>query len=760
MGIQQKYCIIFSFLAVMQIICAIQTRKSEKPIGKYTSWLNLTLVIPIAANVIIITSSNKVLSYIGYYASYIGMTLVVLSLILFTNVYCKGVDEDRSHKQPYFIYVLATIDIVQLLLGPLFHHVIKLEKIKLEDNVFYLDVPGAGLTIHRIIDYFILVCVFLIYTVAIIKTSRLYREKYTVILAALLLAGITQLIFIITRYPVDRSVIAHGVSGILIFYFSIIYRPLRLLDTMLSHVVSDMNDTVYVFDNSNKLVWANDNAYKLLDLPHGTRFSKVQKQLFEQFSNITNRGDNWSENRIIGDRYYILEKKSVKSDNLNLDGCFLVIKDDTKRHQEVEKEIFNSKHDSLTGLYNMQYLYSRIHNLLLSSEKDYYILFINIKNFKLINDTFGKHFGDIILIRMSKWLKENIKNGLYGRLIGDTFGVCIPKEDFSEELLQDFDNFIVTFRDLEHKISIHIGIYDVKDKSRDVSIMFDRANLAITDIEENYKTIIRYYNEELKNNILEEQRLSANFGDAVNSGQIFPYLQPIADKNGKVVGVEALARWDHPEFGFLPPDRFISLFEKNGMITDLDRHIWKCACEVLSGWKDTHPDLFISVNISPKDFYFIDVIGEIKSLVAEYDLDPAKLRIEITETAMMSDSEQRIKIFNQLRTAGFLVEMDDFGSGYSSLNLLKDLPVDVLKLDMKFLSDDTNLKSGIIIKNIINLANELNIISLTEGVETREQFDLLVSMNCSLFQGYYFAKPMPVDSFEEFLNNHEKASAE
>ena len=452
-----------------------------------------------------------------------------------------------------------------------------------------------------------------------------------------------------------------------------------------------------------------------------------------------------------------MEKTSVKTDKKYLDGSFLVIKDDTERHNAIEAEIYNSTHDSLTGLYNMSYLYSKIKNELVSSDKKYYAIIINFKNIKLINENFGRAFGDVVLIRMSDWLKTNIKSGVYGRLVGDTFGICMPQDDFDEDFfLKELGNFIIRFKNMEHRSNIHIGVYDIKDKNIDVSVMFDRAHLAIVEIEENYKTVIKYYNEHLKKELLEEQRLVDDFPGALDSNQIVPYLQPIANKDGKIVGAEALARWIHSDLGFLPPDKFIPVFEKNGMITDLDEHIWRQVCKILSDWKTTNPDWFISINISPKDFFFTDVVSDIKAMVKEYDIDPGKLRIEITETAMMTDSEDRIRILNDIRSAGFIVEMDDFGSGYSSLNMLKDMPVDVLKLDMKFLSEENNDKSEKIIKNIINLANELDIIPLTEGLETEGQFNQLASMGCVLFQGYHFAKPMTVEDFEKNLKDFNK----
>ena len=281
--------------------------------------------------------------------------------------------------------------------------------------------------------------------------------------------------------------------------------------------------------------------------------------------------------------------------------------------------------------------------------------------------------------------------------------------------------------------------------------MFDRAHLALSNVTDNYKNCIRFYDDTMRNAILEEQSLVAGLPDALKNNQIRPYLQPITDATGNVVGAEALARWLHPKYGFLQPSRFIPLFEKNGMIVDIDKHIWRHACEILRSWKGFHDDLFISINISPKDFYFIDVAKELKKLTGEFEIEPVKLRIEITETVMITDSEDRIKILDDLRSNGFIVEMDDFGSGYSSLNMLKNIPVDVIKIDMNFLSGENTDRSETIIRNMINLSNELNITTLTEGVETELQYNKLIDMGCSLFQGYYFAKPMPDEEFKTFI---------
>ena len=266
----------------------------------------------------------------------------------------------------------------------------------------------------------------------------------------------------------------------------------------------------------------------------------------------------------------------------------------------------------------------------------------------------------------------------------------------------------------------------------------------------NYHDIIVYYDDKLRNEIIHNQLITNQLKNAIETRQIRPYLQPIVDSRGMLEGAEALVRWIHPDEGFMNPGMFIPVFERNGLIAEVDRHMWRCACEILANWKERGIEAFISINISPKDFYYMDVVTTLKSLVEEHGIDPVKLRVEITETVMMSDSMDILKTVDELRASGFIVEMDDFGSGFSSLNLLKDMNIDVIKIDMKFLKDsERNMKSGIIIKNIINMSEELNIATLTEGVETAKQFEILYAMGCKLYQGYYFSKPVPLEDFEK-----------
>ena len=386
-----------------------------------------------------------------------------------------------------------------------------------------------------------------------------------------------------------------------------------------------------------------------------------------------------------------------------------------------------------------------------NSDRDHMILFVNIKSFKIVNDIFGTEFGDFAIKCLADRLREVFsKSSIYGRLGGDNFGIMIPTEEFDQEKIEN-ELLHITVRQgkAQYPIQIQLGAYEAAHGDKDVSSMFANARLALAAIGEEDDAHVAYYDDEIKDQILWNQEITAQLQDAIARGNIVPYLQPIADREGRIVGAEALVRWEHKEHGFLTPVSFIPALEKNGMIAEVDKYMWRSACEILSAWKKRGWDSFISVNISPKDFYYMDVPEYIKELVREYDLDPSMLRVEITESVMVSDTDKMIDIMNSFRKSGFMVEMDDFGSGYSSLSMLKEIPVDVLKIDMNFLGKSANsAKADIIVKNVINLSRELGISSLTEGIETQDQYDDLNEMGCKLFQGFYFSEPLPRERFD------------
>ena len=752
------FAIIYILLIILLGVFGVISNRSTKKIGLAVSYLLFTFIVSITGNLIIVLSQNEFLSTIGSYTYFIGMDLMAFSLFDFTLAYCN-ISWRKNKKGCYTIYTILTLDILQYFFNPFFGQAFGMEAIVVDNAPYYRLVPYLGQTIHRIAVYTAFLTSFSIFVFKAIRVPRIYAEKYYVILFTMGLAGLWQTYYIFSRTPIDRSMVGLAVCGIFIFYLSIYFRPYRLLDRMLANVASQIPDSIFFFDAGGRCIWANDNGCKLINI-QPDNVDAVMPRLSNMFHDLGEGRDNWATRQPVGSgkdtRFFTIEKHLVTDAKNKKIGSFLSFQDNTAdviRHQQ---EMYDATHDKLTGLFTKEHLYNVIKNKI-ANEKNtaYSIAYFDIKDFKMINDIFGNTMGDNVLIRVANWIRENAKEKwAYGRIGGDAFGICYPEDNANLPLVESrLSKFVVSNGNIDQHVLMHVGIYHVTDPNIDVSIMFDRAHLAQTSIKNEYNTHIAIYDDKMRDQVLWSQKISAELEGALEQRQIVPYLQPIVNNQGSIIGAEALVRWLHPKEGFLPPFTFIPTFEKNGMIAEVDKYIWRCACEILSSWTDDKSNLFISVNISPKDFFFMDVFAEIKNLVDEFKIEPSRLRIEITETVMMTEAESRMTILKRFREAGFIVEMDDFGSGYSSLNQLKDMPLDVLKIDMKFLSKaEDNKKAETILRNVLRLSSDLGLSSLTEGVETEDQYIMLNKMGCNLFQGYYFAKPMSVQDFEKLCD--------
>ncbi|MEG1779574.1 MAG: EAL domain-containing protein, partial [Oscillospiraceae bacterium] len=315
----------------------------------------------------------------------------------------------------------------------------------------------------------------------------------------------------------------------------------------------------------------------------------------------------------------------------------------------------------------------------------------------------------------------------------DTFVALLPHKDiYSNDI---FDNIIQAINDYPLKINIVLkfGIYQIEDVTIPLNVMCDRAKLATESIKGMYEVRYAYYDQSFRERMLAEQMITDNMQQALANGEFVVYYQPKYELcSEEIIGSEALVRWIHPEKGFMSPAEFIPLFEKNGFITDLDMYVWEQACKTISRLKkqgtEVHP---ISVNVSRIDIYNPMLTNILIDLVKKYDFEPKYLHLEITESAYTENPKQLIDVVSTLKTVGFVIEMDDFGTGYSSLNMLSELPIDMLKLDMRFLKNKATANDGNIISFIISLAKWMNLKVVAEGVETYEQVAMLRHMDCN-----------------------------
>lgn len=432
--------------------------------------------------------------------------------------------------------------------------------------------------------------------------------------------------------------------------------------------------------------------------------------------------------------------------------------------RETAAMINQIQYDQLTGLYSKAFFFQRVKEILLRNpDRKYDIICSDIENFKLINDVFGIPTGDRLLQIIADMYKTKVKDiGICGRLNSDRFACLLEHNvEYSNDMFNGVSADVNSYLEVRN-IVLKWGIYYIDDSTISVEQMCDRALLAAHSIKGQYGKYFAVYDDQLRNQLLRDQAITDSMEEALADNQFLVYLQPkyrIKDEN--LVGAEALVRWIHPKLGFQAPDKFIPLFEKNGFITKLDQYIWDKTCALIREWDDTgHTPISVSVNVSRADIYNADLADILIKIIEKYDLAPSRLHLEITESAYTENPKQIIDTVNHLRELGFIIEMDDFGSGYSSLNMLNEMPIDILKLDMKFIQNETaKPNSQGILQFIIDLARWMHVSVVAEGVETKEQLNRLSEIGCDYVQGYYFARPLPQAEFEKLLSSQGNKNA-
>lgn len=412
--------------------------------------------------------------------------------------------------------------------------------------------------------------------------------------------------------------------------------------------------------------------------------------------------------------------------------------------------------DPKTGLLDSKGFSATAHHYLQRHQDQTFLLIRwDIDQFKLVNEVYGYNRGDQVLAQIGASCRKAVKAGLvFGHLRADHFAVLVPDQaDVVQQTAGQITDMLARI-DASLHLYMSMGVYRLGHSDEDVTQACDYALLALHAAKTSSQGSIAWYDPSMSADLLERQRIREDMEPALASGQFEVWYQPQVDYAARrVVGAEALVRWRDPERGIVPPAKFIPLFEENGFVTRLDEYVWDQACRFMRSWMDEgHDPMPVSVNISRRDIFARDLFLELTDLVDRYDLDPSLLHLEITETAFISNPEDINRLVDRLQAAGFHVELDDFGSGYSSLNTLKDMMVDTIKLDMKFLQGGRNEgRRGRILDAVVRMADVLGINTIAEGVEAKEQADFLESLGCHKLQGFYFAKPLPEARYREML---------
>lgn len=696
--------------------------------------------------------------YAGYCSS---MTLVMAFLYLFAERF-TGIKTRR-----YFLHLaltLSALDVIAIFCVTAFSSFVVFDKTFLYSR--HVLIPHNHhwyFNIHLSLTYIFSLGTICLLVFKACTSPKHNRPRYVNILIIFIIILTLNAIWVVLKIPVDCTNYFYGLSGILVFFFAYTYKPRNYVLTTIQGIANDSNDMFVCFNEEHKCVW----------------FNSATRDFFIDITDLDNHLEhefkNWRENTTqFEDMEDVLTWRiKIPKDGKNIDlelsiykkhdklnnyiGCYFRVRDITEqlKHEEEQKKLLGT--DKLTGLPNRDFFFTQVRKIVKGkSATNFLFICCNIIDFKIYNNVFGEEAGNKVLQRNASYIAE--KKGVaaaYGRISGDMFAMLLDEKIYRDEPFLDvMKNMEAEFSNTFYHMHMQMGVYKIENIQEPVSSMCEKAILSMKIAKGDINHYINWYKEDNLNKNLDEKLVIGRFEQSLHNGEFKMFLQPQVTKDNKVLGAEALARWIDVDGNIITPDRFIPVLENNGLVSKLDKFLWEEAAQQLARWKKMgREDLHISVNISVKDFYNEDLYRVFTDLVEKYNIEPKNLKLEITETAVINDTIAINRLLQKLRQFGFEIELDDFGSGYSSLGLLKDITVDTLKIDMSFLhrknDDEDDEKSWLILNEIARLAQVLNMNTIVEGVEELEQVETLSSFGCKVFQGYYFAKPETITSFEE-----------
>ncbi|MCM1541209.1 MAG: EAL domain-containing protein [Blautia sp.] len=747
---------IFLLMMGLMCLCIRQTGKTEGRLAKAVSLFLCMVLALLMVNGAAVLSTNYFVASVAINAYYACIDWTLICMLHYIGEYTQVFRDSPAAKG--IVYVAAAADTLMMVCNVFLGFLFQVESVTVGGEIFYV---AAGyrrpFAFHLAVAYLLTLFGIAALVVKAAKTPRFYRVQYLVVLGLFMLTFGTSIVNWHLKSFVDPAVFFYVIMSAAICYFSLFYVSKGLIERTMTFAINDMSEMVFCFDLWGKCVFVNKRVaadFQYIDIREAAE--REFKPWFESHREDQRDNFQWVEKRLVDHRVRHLENvyhKLTDSRNERI-GYFFVVTDRTEEMETFRKEHYRMSHDELTGLYNRAYFYEQVENTVRQNRnKKYYLMCTNISGFKIYNQLFGEASGDDVLLTQAELLRKTTGIAeIYGRLSGDEFGLLIPEENFSEEAINRHTQTMQNeFSNSLYRMHIYAGVYVINDREESAAQMCSKAKMAIDSIKDEYDTFFAYFDEQLLEKTLYERRLVGELEKALEEEQFCIFLQPQVRTDGTVAGAEALVRWQHPEKGWILPGDFVSVFEHTGLLWKVDKYVWEEAARRLKIWQSAQKeDWHISVNISPGDFYHLDIYETFTGLVEKYRIEPRSLKLEITESMFMKEVKNKLKVLQKLRDYGFEVEIDNFGNGYSSLNILKDIHLDVLKMDMSFLRGSRQPeRSWAIIQTIVDLARDLDMRVVTEGVETEEQVERLKAFGCELYQGYYFAKPMPVDEFED-----------
>jgi len=651
-----------------------------------------------------------------------------------------------------FYFILCFIDSVLLLANARVNVFFDLVPAYTKARFFYWGIEYTSkFGFHKLVCAILSFSSLALLISSIAKAPSYNKVKYVTILTSESLVLIANYVFNSLNLPLNISLLMLVASSIFIANYVNKDFSAPILIGPLSAITESINDIIFCYDSSENLIYANSAAKNVFKKSNDNleNFAKEFRQNF-----LINRPTELSLKLENGEeRYYITEYKDFFISNSNI-GSYLRLQDKTKETLESRRKNYIATHDLLTGLFNRSGFFKKMQEALYQNTfKNPILICTNIKDFKLINTIYSEQVGDSVLQNQTEVMKRlpGHKKSIIGRIADDKFAILMEKQDFDKDIFEEvFNEVSCIIEKTLYNIQIVAGIYEIYDKKDTIQSIYDKAKISLDAIKDSDNQIFSFYNPSMMEKMLKEKDIVNDFEKSLNEKQFSIQLQPVMDKEGNVLGAESVVRWNNPKYENLTPSSFLDVLERTSLIYKLDVYVWELVAKKLHEWKERgFSDRFISVNVSSKDKFFIDIIKTFSELIKKYDISPQNFKVEIRETAMLENPEKTIAIFSQLKKLGIKVYIDNFGTGFSSLNVLKDFIADGIKMDTSFLSESkVSGKNKIILQTMISMSSDLGMEFIAKGVESENQMLALSKMDCKLFQGFYFSKPLPVKTYE------------
>lgn len=503
---------------------------------------------------------------------------------------------------------------------------------------------------------------------------------------------------------------------------------------------NSFNQFVNIFINS-------EDANLILESFNKLKNNEIDKA--EMHYRFKDNNDRWYVSFVIASKNS--QNKTIKIKGINMEISY---------QKNIEKALFKKTYcDKLTDMRNKTRLIEDYKNLINGNiENDIAFVFIDIDNFKYINNIYGYTFGDLVLLSLSEIIQKKYTiSQMTSRIEADRFLIIFKNFESRAKLETELQEFIekinssIFFAEQKECISISVGVSYLGDHGIDFEDLYKHSEIALAYAKKNGKQQLKVYERVFFDNINKSIQITNQLKTAMKTDEFRLFYQPILDKEENIVGFEALIRWFHKD-KIVPPLEFIPVAEESGLIKDIELIVFEKAFKQVREWvENKNFKGFVSINLSTCGLINKNIYEYLKELLKKYEIPPNFIEIEITESVLIKDMQNIKEILKKLKSLGFIISLDDFGTGYSSLSYLRELPIDKIKLDKSFIdSSFKNKKDEIILKSIIDLGHLLNFQIVAEGIETEVQKSFLKELKCDYFQGYYFSKPLSVDNVVDF----------